>query len=61
VYGKACGTAPRAQEFPCDFFLYMKDLVYSISIDTTEVLREQVENAATPIHNNKGMLERVEK
>jgi hypothetical protein len=39
----------------------MKDLVYSISIDTTEVLREQVENAATTIRNNKGMLERVEK
>jgi hypothetical protein len=38
----------------------MKDLVYSIPIDTTEILRERVENAATTIRNNRGMLERVE-
>jgi hypothetical protein len=50
------------REFPCDFFLwgYMKDLVYSIPIDTIEVLNEQVGNAATIIRNNGGMLERVE-
>jgi hypothetical protein len=39
----------------------MKNLVYSIPIDTTKVLREQVGNAATIIRNNRGMLERVEK
>jgi hypothetical protein len=38
----------------------MKDLVYSIPIDTIEVLRERVENAATTIYNNRGMLERVD-
>jgi CYTH domain-containing protein len=37
----------------------MKDLVYSIPIDTTEVLRKRVENATT-IRNNREMLERVE-
>jgi hypothetical protein len=47
---------------PCDFFLsgYMKDLVYSVPTDTIDVLRERVENAATTIRNNRGMLERVE-
>jgi hypothetical protein len=35
----------------------MKDLVYSFPIDTMEVLREQVGNAATIIRNNRGMLE----
>jgi ribosomal protein S6 len=35
----------------------MKDLVYSTPI---EVLRKRVENAATTIRNNRGMLERVE-
>jgi hypothetical protein len=35
----------------------MKDLVYSIPIDTIEVLRERVENPATTIRNNRGMLE----
>jgi hypothetical protein len=38
----------------------MKNLVYSIPIDTIEVLRNRVENAATTIRNNRGMLERVE-
>jgi hypothetical protein len=38
----------------------MKDLVYSVPIDTIDVLRERVENAATTIRNNRGMLERVE-
>jgi hypothetical protein len=53
-------------EFPCDFFLWgvhaccMKDFVYSILIDTIEVLNEQVGNAATIIRNNRGMLGRVE-
>jgi hypothetical protein len=40
----------ESRKFPCDFF----------PIDTTEVLRERVENAATTIRNNRGMLERVE-
>jgi hypothetical protein len=41
----------QPREFPCDFFLwgYIKDLVCSIPIDTTEVLKERVENAATTI------------
>jgi ribosomal protein S6 len=34
--------------------------VYSIAIDTTEVLRELAENAAPTIRNNRGMLERLE-
>jgi ribosomal protein S6 len=38
----------------------MTNLVYSIPIDTIEVLRERAENAATTIRNNRGMLERVE-
>jgi hypothetical protein len=38
----------------------MKDLVFSIPIDTFEVLRKRVEHAASKICNNKGMLERVE-
>jgi hypothetical protein len=57
---KRAGVVLEPREFPCDFF-YMKDLVYSIPIDTIEVLREQVGNAATIIPNNRGMLERVEK
>jgi hypothetical protein len=32
----------------------MKDLVYSIPIDTIEVLRKRVENAAITIRNNSG-------
>jgi hypothetical protein len=35
-------------------------LVYSIPIDTIEVLRKRVENAATTIRNKRGMLKRVE-
>jgi ribosomal protein S6 len=42
---------------PCDFFV---DLVYSIPIDIIEVLRERLENTATTIRNNRGMMERVE-
>jgi hypothetical protein len=38
----------------------MKDLVYSIPIDTIEVLRKRVENAAATIRNNGEMLEKVE-
>jgi hypothetical protein len=59
---KCAGVLLVPREFPCDFFLwgYMKDLVYSIPIDTIEVLNEQVGNAATIIRNNGGMLERVE-
>jgi hypothetical protein len=37
----------------------MKNLVYSIPIDTIEVLRERVENTATTIRNNRGVLETV--
>jgi hypothetical protein len=36
------------------------DLVYSIPIDTIEVLRKRVENAVTTICNNRRMLENVE-
>jgi hypothetical protein len=38
----------------------MKDLVYSIPIDTIEILRKRVENAVTTICNNRRMLENVE-
>jgi ribosomal protein S6 len=31
-----------------------------IVIDTIEILRERVENAATTIRNNRGMFERME-
>jgi hypothetical protein len=60
--GKVSGVLLESSEFPCYFFLwgYMRDLVYSITIDTIEVLRERVENAAR-IRNNRGMLEGVEK
>jgi hypothetical protein len=53
---KRAGVLLEPRQFPCDFLLwgYIKDLVYSIPIDTTEVLREWVENAATTIHNNRG-------
>jgi hypothetical protein len=61
VYGETCGSAPRGQRISVRFLWgYMKDLVYSIPIDTIEVLNEQVGNAATIIRNNGGMLERVE-
>jgi hypothetical protein len=54
---KRAGVLLESVDFPCDF---MKDLVYSIPIDTIEVLNEQVGNAATIIRNNGGMLERAE-
>jgi hypothetical protein len=40
----------------------MKTLVYSIPIDTIEILRQRVENdaTATTIRSNRGTLERVE-
>jgi hypothetical protein len=55
---KRAGVLLKPRKFPCDSFLwgYLKDLVYSALI---EVLREWVENAATTIRNNRGMLERV--
>lgn len=47
---------------PCEFFFwgYMKDLVYSVPIETIEVLRERVDNSATMIRNNRSMLQNVE-
>jgi hypothetical protein len=56
---KRAGVLLEPKEFPCDFFLW-RYLVYSIGIDTIEVLRERVENSATTIRNNRGMLERLE-
>jgi hypothetical protein len=56
---KRVGVLFEPREFPWNFFLYTKDLVYSIPIDTIEVLRERVENAATTIRNNRGVLEKV--
>jgi hypothetical protein len=51
----------ESREFPCYFlWRYMKDVVYSIPIDIIEVLRKRMENGATTIRNNRGMLERVE-
>jgi hypothetical protein len=58
---KRVGVLLEPREFPCDFLWgYMKDLVYSIPIDTIKVLKERVENVATTIRNNRGMLERAE-
>jgi hypothetical protein len=60
LHGESSGVLLESREFPCYFLWgYMKDLVYSIPIDTTEVLRKRVENATT-IRNNREMLERVE-
>jgi hypothetical protein len=39
----------------------MKDLVHSVPINTVEVLRGRMENAATAIRNNRAMLQRVKK
>jgi hypothetical protein len=63
AYGEASGVLLESREFPCYFFLwgYTKDLICSIPVDTIEVLRESVENAAITIRKNSGMLERVEK
>ena len=46
---------------PCDFFLwgYMKDFVYSATIDNIEILRQRIENAAITIQNNRVALEGV--
>jgi hypothetical protein len=57
---KRAGVLLEPREFPCDLWRYMKGLVYSIPIDTISVLRERVENDATTIRKNRGMLERVE-
>jgi hypothetical protein len=56
VYSEVCGVFLEPKEFPCNFLWeYIKDLVYSIPIDTIEVLRERAENSA--IRNNRGTLE----
>jgi hypothetical protein len=61
VYGETLGVFLESREFPSYFLWgYMKDLLYSITTYTIEVLRKRVENAATTIRNNRGMLERVE-
>jgi hypothetical protein len=57
---KRAGVLLEPREFQCDLWGYMKGLVYSIPIDTISVLRERVENNATTIRKNRGMLERVE-
>jgi hypothetical protein len=55
VYGEA-GMLLESREFQYYFLWgYMKDLVYSIPIDSIEVLRKRVENAVTTIRNNRGM------
>jgi hypothetical protein len=60
VFGEA-GVLLESREFQCYFLWgYMNDLVYSIPIDTIDVLRKRVENAVTIIRNNRGMLKRVE-
>jgi hypothetical protein len=53
AYGEVCGSAPRAQKISVRLLVY-------IVIDTIEILRERVENAATTIRNNRGMFERME-
>jgi putative lipoic acid-binding regulatory protein len=54
---KGGGVFFEPREFPCDFLWgYMKTLVYSIPIDTIEILRQRVENdaTATTIRSNRG-------
>jgi hypothetical protein len=59
--GEASGVLLESREFPSYFLWgYIKDLIFSIPIDTIKVLRKRVENAATTIRNNREMLERVE-
>jgi hypothetical protein len=53
---KCAGVLLDPREFPCDF---LKDLVYSMLMDTNDVLRERVENAATTVCNNRDMLKIV--
>ncbi|KAH0814506.1 hypothetical protein GEV33_008286 [Tenebrio molitor] len=55
AYGEVCESAPRAQRISVRHLLVgdMKNLVYSIPIDTIEVLRERVENTAITILNNR--------
>jgi hypothetical protein len=65
AYDEACASVSRPHGISVRLLLVggaccMKDFVYSILIDTIEVLNEQVGNAATIIRNNRGMLERVE-
>jgi hypothetical protein len=62
AYGEASGVLLESREFTCYFFFweYTKDLVYSIPIDTIEVLREQVDDAVITIRNNSEMLEKVQ-
>jgi hypothetical protein len=48
---KRAGVLLDPREFPC---------YHSIPNDTIEVLKERVENAATTIRNNRGILETVE-
>jgi hypothetical protein len=65
AYDEACASASRPHGISVRLLLVggaccMKDFVYSILIDTIEVLNKQVGNAATIIRNNRGMLERVE-
>jgi hypothetical protein len=45
---KRAGVPLEPREFPWG---YRKDLVYSIRINTIEVLRERVQNAAATINN----------
>jgi hypothetical protein len=61
VYGEACRSAPRAQRISVRLLLVgvHEGLGISIPIHTIDVLRERVENTATTIRNNRGMLERV--
>jgi hypothetical protein len=58
AYGEACGSAPRASA--TSSWGYLKNLVYSVPIDTIEILSVLIKNAATTIRNNRGMLEKVE-
>jgi hypothetical protein len=61
VYGETCGTASRVQIISVRLLLVgVHKGLGIISIDSIDVLRERVENAATTIHSNRGMLERVE-
>jgi hypothetical protein len=63
VCGEALGCSVSLENFratSCGGVHEGLDLVYSMSIDTIEVLRKRVENAVATICNNRRMLENVE-
>jgi hypothetical protein len=59
--GPVASPASSPDLNPCDFFLlgYVKDLVYASPINSLEMLRSRIENAAVTIRNNKEALGQI--